>query len=209
MGLFGQSKSAPLDLARVLLRRRISEDPKAKANGFTPSMADRLTTDQLAGLPEATVSQIVETVAKLTFKNYDEELSIQQVEGHRRQIGHGALPSPLTMHSYVSYRIAIEYPGQVFPDGHIEWCTNAAIHLFQYIDDKSDIAHAIKFADEQFTTAYLAKFMDAIEEVMDSGDTSGSSIDFISNEVEKWKLKKAEIREKRAIFELRSTLRNM
>jgi hypothetical protein len=209
MGLFGQSKNLTIDLARVLLRRRISEDLNAKARGFTPSMADRITADQLAGLAETTVSQIVESVAKLTLTNYDEEASIRRVEQHRRQIGYGPLPSPLTMHSYVAYRIAIEYPDHVFPDGHIEWCTNAAIHLFQYIDDKSDISHAIKFADKQFTTAYLAKFMDAIEDVMDSGDESGPSMDFISDEIHKWKLKKEEIRQKRANFELRATLRNM
>lgn len=209
MGLFGQTKSSALELARMLLRRRISEDPNAKANGFTPSMADKLTEEQVAGLPEATISHIVEAIAKLTFKHYDEELAITQVEQHRRQIGYGALPSPLTVHSYVRYRLAIEYPNKSFPDGHIEWCTDAAIHLFQYIDDKSDVSHALKYADQEFSNAYLAKFMDAIEEVLDSGDDSGSSIDFISNEVEKWKLKKAEIRAKRANLEFRSSLRNM
>ena len=209
MGFFGQTKSSALDLARMLLRRRISEDPNAKANGFTPSMADKLTEDQLAGLAEATISHIVEAIAKLTLKHYDEELAITQVEQHRRRIGYGALPSPLTVQSYVSYRLAIEYPGKAFPDGHIEWCTDAAIHLFQYIDDKSDISHALKYADQQFSTAYLAKFMDAIEEVLDSGDDSGSSIDFISSEVEKWKMKKAEVREKRANLEFRASLRNM
>lgn len=209
MGLFGQAKYSALDLARILLRRRISEDPNAKANGFTPSMADKLTEEQVAGLVEATIAHIVEAIAKFTLKHYDEELAITQVEQHRRQIGYGTLPSRLTVQSYVNYRLAIEYPGKVFPDGHIEWCTDAAIHLFQHLDDKSDVSHAIKYADQQFSTAYLAKFMDAIEEVLDSGDDSGQSIDFITSEVEKWKLKKAEVRAKRAAFEFRSSLRDI
>lgn len=209
MGLFGQTKSSALDLARMLLRRRISEDPNAKANGFTPAMADRLTEDQIAGLAEATIAHIVEAIAKFTLKHYDEELAITQVEQHRRQIGYGTLPSPLTVKSYVSYRLAVEYPGKAFPDGHIEWCTDAAIHLFQHLDDKSHVSHAIKYADQQFSTAYLAKFMDAIEEVLESGDDTGTSIDFITNEVEKWKIKKAEVRARRAAFEFRAALRDM
>lgn len=209
MGIFGSSESKPIALARLMLARRVSDDPNARAQGYSSSMVKSLTSAQIAGSAEATIATIVESVASLTFKNYDEESSIRQIERHRQQIGHGQLPTPLTLPSYVKYRVRIEYPSLSFPDGHIDWCINASIHLFQYRDDKGDVLHAIKDADNQFLSARLARVMNAIENILDCNDDCDEDHIYMQQQLKEWKSMKSAVAKKRAAFQFRAALRDM
>lgn len=209
MGFFSSSEGKPIALARAMLMRRVSEDSVASAHGFSSSMVKELTAAQIAGSAEATIAVIVEAVANLTFKNYDENASILQVERHRKQLGQGLLPTPLSLHSYVKYRIKTEYPSLSFPDGHIDWCINASIHLFQYIDDKGEIRHAISHADNEFLSTRLARVMNAIENILDCNENCDEDHIFMRDALEQWKTLKRAAVKKRATHQFRAALRDM
>lgn len=209
MGFFSSSEGKPIALARAMLIRRVSEDSAASAHGFSSSMVKELTAAQIAGSAEATIAVIVEAVANLTFKNYDENASILQVERHRKQIGQGPLPTPLSLQSYVKYRVKTEYPSLSFPDGHIDWCISASIHLFQHIDDKGEIRHAISHADNEFLSTRLARVMNAIENILDCNENCDEDHIFMQDALEQWKTLKRAAAKKRATHQFRAALRDM
>lgn len=208
MGFFSSNETKAIALARLMLKRRIAEDPESQAQGFSSAMVDKLSADQMAGVAESTIASIVETVAKANLSNFDEELNIRRVEQHRSQIGSGKLPEPLLLTNYLLYRIEIEYQGQEFPKHHIEWCADVAIHYFQYLDDKSDAGHAIKYADNQFLHRYLAKLMDSLEQIFDIQEIPDEAYSYVENEVANWKQRKAEFRQRREVAQFKAALRN-
>lgn len=192
-----------------MLKRRISETIGAESRGIRASMVDQLSTEQLMSTVEATIATIVAQVAELSLKNYDdEEVSILKIEAHRRKIGYGNLPQPLFLHSYIQYRADIEYPGLNLPQEHINWCTNAACHLFQFTSDRSDISHAIKFANVCFLTEKLDEVMESIAEVYDLSKDSEESNAYLELEIKSWKEKKEAKESKQAAFAFRAMMRD-
>lgn len=106
--LFGESKK--IGLVRSLVWDRVAADSRAAAHGFTKEMVNSLTDAQLLGLPEATIATIVESYASLAKRGSVGDEALRSIERHRAQIGTGRLPDPLTLESYVRYRLDIEHP---------------------------------------------------------------------------------------------------
>ncbi len=94
-------------LIKNLLRKRIQNDPIAKMLGNV----DDLSTVQLMSLPEATIVTIVETYYMMKRQsNSTDEGILEAVEEHRSMFGDkGTMPSPLTLSSYIKYRLNIEH----------------------------------------------------------------------------------------------------
>jgi len=112
MGLFGNLFGGGVDknaLIKDLVRLRVRNDPMAAQMGFNESDADALSRMQLAGLPEATIATIVETWSTLRKHGVSETEILHRIESHRSMIGRGVVPSPLTLTSYVQYRLEVEH----------------------------------------------------------------------------------------------------
>jgi len=107
--LFGKGPSSKNDLIRSLAKQRIRADPMAAAMGFSEPMVDSLGITQLAGLPESTIATIVETFAVLKKQGIQDGEIFARIEAHRATVGTGQIPQPLTLESYVTYRIALEH----------------------------------------------------------------------------------------------------
>jgi len=105
--------------------------------------------------------------------------------------------------------VQIEYPFQAFPEGHIDWCISASVHLFQCLDDKGDVRHAIKDADNQFLSTRLAKVMNAIENILDCNEDCDDDHLFMQQQLETWKEMKKATLLKRAEFQFRAALRDV
>lgn len=117
MGIFsslfgGNKKVDKYALIRALAAKRAKEDPVMSAFGFEEeiwSMAKM----QLLGLPEANIVGIVETYMALKRKGVDDFEIIRRIEAHRCNVALGgvpgeALPEPLTLRSYIKYRVELE-----------------------------------------------------------------------------------------------------
>jgi hypothetical protein len=112
MGLFGNLFGGGVDknaLIKDLVRLRVRNDPLAAQMGFNESDVERLSGFQLAGLPEATIATIVETWSTLKKRGVAQAMIFAQIELHRSRIGSGPLPNPVTLASYVQYRLEIEH----------------------------------------------------------------------------------------------------
>lgn len=209
MSLFGKSRNKIIDISREMLKRRIKETIDAEKIGLRAAMVDQLSVEQVASTVEATIATIVSGVADLSRKYYeDETTSILKIESHRRKIGFGEMPNPLNLHSYILYRVDIEFPGLELPSDHVAWCTHAAQHLFQLTYDRSEISHALKFADVQCLNEKLDEIMHAISEVYDLSKDSDDYSTYLELEIEHWKSKVNALADKRAIFEFRAMMRD-
>ena len=107
--LFGDGRPSKNDLIRSLAKQRVRQDPIASSMGFNESMIDSLGMLQLAGLPESTIATIVQTYASLKKHGASDEEIFSRIEAHRSSIGSGDIPSPLTLNSYVEYRLDVEH----------------------------------------------------------------------------------------------------
>lgn len=95
-----------LELIKKLARARVQEIPWLGSFGSI----DNLTELELLGLPEATVVCIVETFAVLKTHGKRDEEALLAIEEHRASFGDfGPLPRPLTLESYVKYRVQLEH----------------------------------------------------------------------------------------------------
>lgn len=104
--LFGKGMSKE-ELIKNLVRKRVQNDPIAKMLGEV----DELSELELLGLPEATIVTIVETycMTKRQTNLHDEEI-FEAIEAHRSMLGDsGKMPSPLTLSSYIKYRLGLEH----------------------------------------------------------------------------------------------------
>lgn len=209
MSIFETSRNKIIDISREMLKRRIRETIDAEKIGLRAAMVDQLSVEQVASTVEATIATIVSSVADLSRKNYeDETVSILKIESHRRKIGFGEIPNPLNLQSYILYRVDIEFPGLELPSDHVAWCTHAAQHLFQLTHDRSEISHALKFADVQYLNEKLDEVMHAIAEVYDLSKDSDDYSAYLELEIEYWKSKANALADKRANFEFRAMMRD-
>ena len=97
-------------LIRELAKLRVKSDLMALTLGFDESMVDQVSGLQLAGIPEGTIVTIVETWSQLIKKRIPEEEILIRIEEHRSSFGdYRELPSPLTLSSYIKYRLDLEH----------------------------------------------------------------------------------------------------
>ena len=115
--LFGKDRPSKTDLVRDLFKQRMREDPLvsafAIASGFEERTVDSLEFEQLAGLPECTIVTNVETYAMLKKQGVRDEDIFVRIEAHRASIGCGEMPTPLTLESYIQYRVDLEHSQRV------------------------------------------------------------------------------------------------
>jgi len=110
MGIFkklfdgGMSKE---NLIKKLVRKRLQNDPIAKMLGNVDDLSDL----ELMGLPEATIVTIIETYCTMKHQaNLPDDEIFEAIEAHRSMFGDkGEMPSPLTLSSYIKYRLGIEH----------------------------------------------------------------------------------------------------
>lgn len=95
---------------RFLIKTRIEADLMARENGFDSTMVDGLDASVVAGMPEATIATIVESYTVLRGKGLKDEEIFWRIEEHRSGLGCEQLSVPLTLESYVLYRLELEYP---------------------------------------------------------------------------------------------------
>lgn len=206
MALFGESKA--LALARALLLERVRKDPVAREGGFSPDMVKRLSSDQVAGTIEATIASIMESVASLTVRGTSPEDALRRVEAHRRSLGRSDDFNPdAGAAEYIRYRVGIEYQGTPLPPDHLNFCINAADHLFRYIDDKGDIKHALLYAQNENAQNRLEFLLDHL--VVAFRDDDEESYEHLQKAAQSWAEFRSEQAQKRASILLRAKLRGM
>lgn len=98
-----------IDLIRNLLKERLRADQMAQLAGVTPDLVDQQSDEDILGTPEATIVMIVESYNSLKQLGIPEADILARIEKHRSMIGKGTLPAPLTLRSYIKYRVSLEY----------------------------------------------------------------------------------------------------
>jgi len=76
--------------------------------GFSENIIDEMGMIQLAGLPENSIATIVETFAILKKNGVPESKIFARIEAHRSLMVSGQIPNPVTLESYIRYRVYIE-----------------------------------------------------------------------------------------------------
>ena len=81
----------------------------AKMAGVTPDIVDQQSDEDVLGAPEASIVTIVESYVQLSRLGFPEPEILRRIEKHRSMIGAYTMPSPLTLRSYIRYRVSLEY----------------------------------------------------------------------------------------------------
>ena len=125
---FGGANSDKIELIKNLVIKRVQNDPIASMLGDIDSLSETM----LMGLPEATIVTIVETWAMLKKQGVSEEEILQRIEAHRASFGdYGDLPKPLTLPSYIKYRLDLEHGhGATISEKFIDYAIEAAKQMF-------------------------------------------------------------------------------
>jgi len=95
-------------LIRTLVQKRARHDPLASSLGDV----ERIPAAVLMGLPEATIVTIVEAYWRMKVQDpyLSDKKIFEAIELQRsRFIDRTAMPSPLTLSSYVKYRVGLEH----------------------------------------------------------------------------------------------------
>ena len=119
MGFFSNLFGGPSkdDIIRALIKRRLAEYGVLGDFGRDVNSMNRTA---LYGTPEATILVIVETYVALKKSGVADSAIFERIEKHRARAGRGQLPQPLSLQSYVAYRIAMEHShGAPVPDDFI------------------------------------------------------------------------------------------
>lgn len=159
MGIFGDSGSGKTDLVRALLVERVTHDPVAKSQGYTPFMVRQLTGLQIMSSTEAAIVAIIETHAKLTNQGVSDLDAINRIEAHRMSLGRGLGGPPSDLRGFIHYRAALEHQGPELQEAHIDLCMRAADHFFTFVDDKGEAAHSLKFAQLEQKTERIDRLL--------------------------------------------------
>jgi len=120
----GQDK---IKLIKNLAKKRFLNDPIAQVLSVVEYI-DSLPDTQLMGLPEATIVTIVETYWQSRNQGLSDKEIFEAIENHRAIIGAGTIPSPLTLSTYIKYRVGLEHSGgapisEIFIDEAIKEAT--------------------------------------------------------------------------------------
>ena len=117
---------------RAFVKKRVIQDPRAIVYGLSPAMVEQLPPEVLLGLPEGTLVTIVETFAALKSQGVPDSEALQRIERHRSMIGSGAMPAPLSLESYIEYRVSLEHSNaEPLLEEHIADCILMARTLYK------------------------------------------------------------------------------
>ena len=116
MGLFNKILSGGVDkkaLIKNLIKYRVQNDSILASKypkEFNEEMVNSLSGFKLLGFPEATIVTIVETWSNLSKKGVPEDEIFFKIERHRSRLFFGGqLPSPLSLETYIKYRLNVEH----------------------------------------------------------------------------------------------------
>lgn len=118
-----------VQLIRALLRERLEIlgvfDKFRSEFEATPDVA-------LMGVPEATIVVNVESYVSLKRQGLDDRAIFARIEAHRATLGAtGVLPSPLTLESYIEYRLKLDHPvGTPMPPGFVRRAIQRSLEFF-------------------------------------------------------------------------------
>jgi hypothetical protein len=120
------------DLIRSLLKARLRDDPMAKMAGVSPDTVDQQSDEDVLGAPEASIVTIVESYIQLSRLGFPEPEILRRIEKHRSMIGADTIPSPLTLRSYIRYRVSLEYAHSApVSDASIDYSIRTAREYFE------------------------------------------------------------------------------
>lgn len=103
----------------------------ARRAGVTPDMVDQKSDEDVLGTPEASIVTIVESYIQLDQLGFPESESLTRIENHRSVIGADIMPTPLTLCSYIKYRVSLEYANSApISDASLEHSIRVAREYF-------------------------------------------------------------------------------
>jgi len=105
--IFGglEGKISKKELIRELVKMRINR-PALFSNDVSEHDVDRMGAIMLNSLPEGTIVTIIETYIKLGQQGLSDQEIFYRIDSRRP--GQGVMPSPLTLSSFIQYRLDIE-----------------------------------------------------------------------------------------------------
>lgn len=78
--------------------------------GVHPDIVDSQPDEIITGTPEGTITTIVETYTELSRHGIPDAQIFQAIEEHRSHFfAQATMPSPLTLRSYIRYRVSFEH----------------------------------------------------------------------------------------------------
>lgn len=116
--LLGKKPNDKIALIRAMVKERVESDPFAKHLVEIESLSEF----ELMSLPEGTVVTIVESYMIFTQKQgMLPEEALGLIENHRSALRSGEIPRPLTLSSYVKYRLALDHPNGIsIPESSVD-----------------------------------------------------------------------------------------
>jgi len=109
-GDLGAPSLNKIKLIENLAKMRFQNDPIAEVFSVVEYI-DSLSDTKLMALPEATIVTIVETYWQSKNQGLSDKETFEAIENHRAIIGAGTIPSPLTLSTYIKYRVGLEHSG--------------------------------------------------------------------------------------------------
>ena len=123
-------------LIRSLVHKRISENPITKGMGWGEMFKEntnQLSSMQLLAVPEGSIVTMVETYVIQKNKGMTDRDIFMMMENHR-SMGYSSarLPEPLTLESFIKYRIKLETQGLSMPidEKFIDFAIKAAMSAY-------------------------------------------------------------------------------
>lgn len=134
-------------LINELVQLRIRSHPGDVPMGFTQALIDRLSLQQLSGIPENIITVLVKTWMKLQETGMDDEEILLGIEKQRsRHLGSGTLPVPLNLASYIKYRLELEHKCMhPLTESYIDdaiWLIKDKAHFYNHSNPASGIEHS-------------------------------------------------------------------
>jgi hypothetical protein len=147
------------------------------AMGFDKSMVDSMSEFQLASLPEGTIVTIVETWAKLRKFGAEDVEIFRRIEDHRSTaFPRGQLPSPLSLKTYIRYRLEIEHShGAPLDDSFVEAAIEAARKAYGNLTTPSaseDTSNRVREGTERAGSSNLRPRPDGLTPCLTPGCTN-------------------------------------
>jgi hypothetical protein len=85
----------------------------------------------LMGVPEATIVVNVESYVAFKRQGLDDSAIFARIEAHRATLGAtGVLPSPLTLETYIEYRLKLDHPEGSIPPGFVRRAIQRSLEFF-------------------------------------------------------------------------------
>lgn len=206
--MFGHQEPPSIRLARELLRLRISRDIHARQSGMKSSMVDGLNQLQIAQSIEASICTIVEAFSRFQLRGSSERAALLAIEHHRSNLGIGEMPEPLSLSSYVHYRVVLEYSGPPLPRGHVDRCLFSAENYFSNSGKSDEIANAITLGTLQQMEEDRDVLMEHVYEAVVSSEANWDAVMYLELVAKEWHEEQQEKLNQRANFLLRAHLRN-